>query len=237
MWDVITKFIEEAVAAKDEQELFGMLERTALRLGYPYYAFGALWGDPAAYEDHKAPAVRLNYPAEWIARYFAAGYDKIDPVVLIAPYAQTSVTWDELRHYRPEFFDEASSFGLVDGLTIPLRSIQGCYVMCLAATEKEPMLSVKRAQLEAFAHGFFAAYLHLRGLESATHDLSANTVDVIRLSMAGLKTDEIAKRLSLTVDGVHWCIKDARKKLGATTLAQLHLKAIQQGIVTFTGDE
>ena len=121
MWTVIQAFTEKALGMKDEAELFQLLEHTAADLGYPYWAFGALWGDPEAIKQNPAPAVRLNYPPAWIEHYFKSGYDKIDPVVSVSPYAQTSVTWTELRHYRPEFFDDAASHGLRAGISIPLR--------------------------------------------------------------------------------------------------------------------
>ncbi|WP_372395152.1 autoinducer binding domain-containing protein (plasmid) [Azospirillum sp. HJ39] len=231
MWQAIQTFVEQAGDDTDEDALFRRFESAATELGYPFYAFGALWGDPDAIKLNPAPAVRLNYPGEWVAHYFAAGYDKIDPVVLVSPYAQTSVTWAELRSYRPEFFDDAATYGLRSGIAIPLRAIQGCYVLCVASGDDRPIRPKERARLEVFAHGLFAAYQRLRQLPAQDHGLTANTVEVIRLSMAGLSTAEICNRLKLTMDGVHWCLKDARKKLKCANTAQVYLKAIQQGIV------
>ncbi|MGY0794325.1 helix-turn-helix transcriptional regulator [Azospirillum argentinense] len=231
MWHQIETFVEGLSGVSDEETLFTRLEAIAADLGYPYYAFGSLWGDPAAMDAHPAPAVRLNYPPDWISHYFSSGYDKIDPVVSISPYAQTSVTWDELRPFRSDFFDEAAGFGLRSGISIPLRAIQGCYVMCLATPEAKTIELAERVRLELLAHGFFSAYLRARKLVKVDHGLSENTIKVIRLSMAGLSVAEIAERLELTSDGVYWCMKDARKRLKCANQAQVHLVAIQQGIV------
>lgn len=231
MWQKVEVFVDGAAQVTSEADLFDRLERVVGDVGYPYYAFGALWGDPDAIGDHKAPAVRLNYPTEWIDHYFREGYDKIDPVVLMSPYAQSSVTWAELRHYRPEVFDDAARHGLRAGIAIPLRAIQGVYVLCLATGDDKPMDGIERARLELLAAGFFHAYLRLRELEVVDHGLTVNTVEVIRLSMAGLTTAEICARLQLTQDGVNWCMKDARKKLKCSTTAQVYMKAIQLGIV------
>jgi DNA-binding CsgD family transcriptional regulator len=231
MWTVIQAFTEKALGMTDEAELFQLLEHTAADLGYPYWAFGALWGDPEAIKQNPAPAVRLNYPPAWIEHYFKSGYDKIDPVVSVSPYAQTSVTWTELRHYRPEFFDDAASHGLRAGISIPLRAIQGVYVLCFATGDAKEIGAGERARLEMLAASLFFAYLRLRNLMVTDHGLTANTVEVIRLSMAGLSTAEICARLDLTPDGVHWCMKDARKKLKCSNTPQVYLKAIQSGIV------
>lgn len=231
MWQRIQAFVEGAGEVTDEATLFQRLETAADDLGYPFYAFGALWGDPAAIAGHPAPAVRLNYPPDWIDHYFKTGYDKTDPVVLVSPYAHTSVTWDELRPYRPEFFDDAAAHGLRSGIAIPLRAIQGCYVLCVATGEARAISAGERARLEVFAAGFFAAYQRIRKLPPPDHGLSENTIKVVRLSMAGLAPAEIAERLELTVHGVYWCIKDAKKKLKCANQAQVYLKAIQQGIV------
>lgn len=231
MWAAIQAFVDGAEAVIDEEDLFSRLERTARDLGYPYYAFGALWGDPGAMQAHPAPAVRLNYPPAWIAHYFQSGYDKIDPVVQVAPYAQTSVTWADLRHYRPDFFDEAAAHGLWAGIAIPLRSLQGCYVLCLATDQPREIVAPERMRLELLAHALFLAYARVRPQTDASMRLSDNTVQVIRLSMAGLSPAEIAERLGLTTHGVYWCIKDAKKRLMCDNQAQVYLKAIQQGIV------
>jgi DNA-binding CsgD family transcriptional regulator len=232
MWDSIQRFIEGLNEETTEEGLFSRLEVVAADLGYPYYAFGALWGDPEAYEGYPAPAVRLNYPKDWVEHYFLKGYEKVDPVVMVAPYAQTSITWDELREYRPEFFDEAAGYGLRAGISIPLRAIQGAYILCLASDQTITFTPALRSRLEVMAYGFFSAYLRLRHLQPADHGMTPNTVEVIRLSMAGLSPQEIAKRLGLSSHGVYWCIKDAKKKLKCANQAQVYLKAIQQGIVT-----
>lgn len=231
MWDAIQAFVDGASRVADEETLFGQLERLAAGLGFPYYAFGSLWGDPAAMQDHPAPAVRLNYPQGWIDRYFERGYDKIDPVVLVAPYAQTSVTWDELRPYRPDLFEDAGAHGLHGGISIPLRAIQGCYVLCLVTDRPHQFEPIDRVRLEVLAHGFFAAYQRVRQISVPDYGLTPNTVEVIRLSMAGLAVEEIAERLGLSKVGVYWCIKDAKRRLKCANSAQLYLKAIQCGIV------
>lgn len=231
MWDSIQAFIQGCAGLTDEAVLFRKLETTAGDVGYPYWAFGALWGDRAAYHIHPPPAVRLNYPPAWIQRYFAAGFDKIDPVVQLTPYVHTSVSWDELRHYRPDFFDEAAAFGLGMGLSVPLRGVQGTYVLCFARPEADAIMATERIALEVLAHGFFTAYLRVRDLQPVQHDLSENTIEVIRLSLAGLSPKDVATRLDLSVAGVYWCLKDAKKKLQCSNQAQLYLKAIQSGIV------
>lgn len=231
MWQIIQAFVERAGNVTDEAVLFEQLERAATDLGYEFFAFGALWGDPEAIKINPAPAVRLNYPQGWIDHYFASGYDKIDPVVLVSPYANTSVTWAELRRDRPDFFDDAARYGLKSGIAIPLRAIQGCYVLCLATGSSKTITPAERARLELLAHGFFSAYQRVRALDPVDLGLSDNTIQVIRLSLAGLSPVEIAERLELTVHGVYWCIKDSKKKLKCANQAQVYLKAIQLGIV------
>lgn len=231
MWHAIQTFAEAGPELSDEDHLFERLEATATQQGYPYFAFGALWGDPEAYKAHPAPAVRLNYPAEWIAHYFALGYDKIDPVVSISPYAQTSITWEELKPYRPAFFDDAARYGLRAGISFPLRAITGCYVLCLASEENRTIDQAERAHLELFAQAFFLIYQRVRKLTRTDHGLSDNTIRVIRLAIAGYEVPEIAERLNLSKMGVYWCMKDARKRLDCANNAQLYSRAVQLGIV------
>lgn len=231
MWPAIQNFAKAGVQITDEDQLFEQLEKIATQEGYPYYAFGALWGDPEAYKAHPAPAVRLNYPVDWINHYFACGYDKIDPVVSIAPYALTSITWGELRPYRPAFFDDAVQHGLRTGISIPLRAITGCYVLCLASGEDRAIDPPERAQLELFAQAFFSVYQRVRKLARTDHGLSDNTIKVIRLAIAGYEVPEIAEKLGLSKMGVYWCVSNARERLDCANNAQLYSRAVQLGIV------
>lgn len=229
--DCLDVFARDAAACTSVRDLYAVLASTLDRAGFPFWAFGALWGDGNAFEDHAEPAVALNYPDDWIRAYFKAQYERVDPVVLVMPYATGAVQWRDLRHYCPEMFDAAAEYGLKSGVSIPLRTLSGCYVFCAVRSDPADLDAETLLMLEMIAAGFFAAYLRLRCVSPESHSLTANTVEVLRLTMAGRTRKEIAAQLGLTVDGVHWCLKDAKAKLQCRTTEAALLRAVSLGIL------
>lgn len=223
-------FIADTMLGLGNEALFARLEQAIQATGFPYFAFGSLRGDPLI-DKEKAPAIRLRYPHNWVERYFTAGYALVDPVLLVAQYAPTSVSWSELYACRPRLFDEASEYGIRSGIAFPLRAHNGCCILSLASDAKIKTTKHDRACLESIAQNFFLNFVKNAEICSTYDKLSSNTIAALRLSISGMSTSEIADVLGITKQGVYWCIENAKKHLGCRNQAQLFLRAIQLGII------
>lgn len=65
-----------------------------------------------------------GYPKAWRARYDEQGYLLVDPTLSRAMTSVTPFGWDEIARDRiavNRLFDDASTYGLVHGLSVPLH--------------------------------------------------------------------------------------------------------------------
>lgn len=231
MWQDLYNCVIDLNSCESTPELFTLFEEFTKKAGYEYYAFGNLYGDKKAIEDFPAPAITVNYPADWVQYYFEKKLYKIDPVVLLSPYASRYLDWAEIRKHQPTFFDEAKKFGLQSGLSIPLRSFDGCYVLSLSSKNEIILRPDQLSILEMFANQFFLNYLRLREMTHKSPSLSDNQIYAIQATMLGKRAKDIAFELNKSTHGVYFMLDEARKKMECDTVPQLIMKAVQQGIV------
>src|SRR5581483_4940486 len=103
----------------DEIGFARIARRITERLGFRWFAYLRLSDD--------MPRLMSSYPRSWTDRYFELGYQQIDPVVRRARYERELFRWDgsapkaEGTREQRRFFDEAMTFGIKSGVTVPIR--------------------------------------------------------------------------------------------------------------------
>ena len=111
----------DAIQTADDQIGFERIARRVTeRLGFRWFAYLRLSDD--------IPTLMSSYPKSWTDRYFDLGYQQIDPVVRRARHESELFSWGGSapnatgdREQR-RFFDEAMTFGIKSGITVPIRS-------------------------------------------------------------------------------------------------------------------
>lgn len=115
----VQEFMDAIHVATDEIAFAG----AASRLGE---AFGFRWFTYLSVGDGK-PDVISTYPAIWSDHYFNSGYAQVDPVISASRRQTVPFFWGALDSARPSdaaavrLFDDAASFGIVSGMTVPFR--------------------------------------------------------------------------------------------------------------------
>ncbi len=231
MWQELEEFTTNCNNTKDLDQLFSLIDNFLKKRRFNLYAFGNLYGDSNALMEDRGPAISMNLPQEWVDHYFEKEYYNIDPVVLVSPHVTRFLKWDNLRKYQPEFFEEAAGYGLKNGVAIPLRTFDGCYVLSIMSSEEFEIDEKLMTVLEISANHFFRCYLTIRKIKHTQAKFSEKQIQAIQLAMVGKKNQEIAKIISRTIDGVDYMFKDARNQLECKTIPELVAKAVQQGIV------
>ncbi len=124
----IAEFIDRTNTAGKPAELFSMAERAASGFGFDYVAYGALTNHVIYNaERYQSPAVILNYPDDWVRRYFEQSYQNIDPVVMFTPAMHGPFLWDGIDRRQTltmgqvDFLKESREAGLYSGLSVPLH--------------------------------------------------------------------------------------------------------------------
>ncbi|MGX9431400.1 MULTISPECIES: autoinducer binding domain-containing protein [Bradyrhizobium] len=85
-----------------------------------------------------------SYPKSWTSRYFHLGYQQLDPVVIRARVERDLFSWGGAsralagNRAQRQFFDEATTFGLRSGITVPIRGGFGrIAAFTLATSDRE----------------------------------------------------------------------------------------------------
>lgn len=121
-------FLEMTDDIAQSEQLFERMSAFALKFDCPWIAYGPLASKQGVFKPNREGSVVMwNYPAEWQERYSRMGYAKIDPLIKkgrkeAGPFRWSEVYTDEsITEDGRRVLDEAATFGLRSGVTVPLH--------------------------------------------------------------------------------------------------------------------
>jgi DNA-binding CsgD family transcriptional regulator len=238
----IAEFIERSNAAKGTAELFSFMETAATSFGFEYVAYGALTNHVIYNaERYESPAVILNYPDQWVSRYFEQSYQAIDPIVLMTPAMHGPFTWDRLcrtttlTEGQRTFFAESLSAGLHSGLSVPLHGPFGnTSVVSFACRHENPDADMRQAFLQAISAQFHTVYtdlvLGIRQVRPTVH-LTERERECLLWSARGKTSWDTGEILGVSEHTVNFHLKNALAKLEAASRVVAVVKAIRAGLI------
>jgi LuxR family transcriptional regulator, activator of conjugal transfer of Ti plasmids len=232
------EFIDAIQTAEDEIGFALIAKRITERLGFRWFAYLRLSGD--------VPALMSSYPKSWTDRYLDLGYQQIDPVVRRARQEIELFNWcgsaakaAGTREQR-RFFDEAMTFGIKSGVTVPIRSGFGRMAAFTMATD-EPTASVERLMRDS------KDVCQLVGLYFHAHVVAKVRTEVSRLEGEGVLTQRERQCLAWAARGktvadsailigiaprtVVFHLERAREKLNASSIAQCVAEAMRRRLL------
>jgi len=186
--------------------------------------------------------LRLTYADDWISRYYDEDYFRVDPVVEEGARAFMPFKWSELdwgTRRRREFAEDADGHGVgTAGLTVPIRGPGGQHALFSLATSRsdaswDRQMREHLSDLHNIAHHLHQATLRVEGVlpDGIKTSLSVRERDVLQLAAEGLRTDEIADKLSIAERTVRVYLDTARHKLGASNRTHAVAKALSLGLI------
>lgn len=229
-------FARRCESAKGVDDVRSELLSFIVSLGYRWFAcsshVNALAPPPGA-------VMITNLPEAWVERYAKRDYLDLDPIVATARRQGTPFRWlhprltENLTKGQARILLEAASFGLRDGVTLPLRGPlghEGSFSVIVDHTngfECEPLA-------KALAAGKFAYETARRLLSDQRQlaELSPRELQVVRLVAGGKKYPEMGEHLNISKDTVRNTVRNAMKKLGARSKNHLVLRALEAGMIT-----
>ncbi len=172
-----------------------------------------------------------NYPLEWQVRYLAKHYMRTDPVVSTARSVMRAFTWAAEAQRRVtskqlrRFYSEAADFGIMSGISIPIRTAFGHMSMLTFASHK-PSLTLEK-DIDQLAAVTAVSMLHAK-LEqkdvvptaSARVELTVKQATCLKWSAEGKSMRAIASLENLSFGTVNFHLNNARKALDAGSLSQ-----------------
>lgn len=138
MHPLMQNYLDETEVAGNAEQFRLALSRFAAALELPAFAYIAI-------PSTAGRQLRLitNYAETWRQHYVDHRYETCDPIVLHSIRHRHSFDWGrEFGGNDPfclRFFDEAASFGIRYGYTIPVHHWHGRFAALTFATDREPL--------------------------------------------------------------------------------------------------
>lgn len=229
---------------RSDADFFDLMLETTRRLGFEQFAFVSHVDLVAASEDAVAIS---NYPDGWVERILTERYYLDDPVHAASigrntPYAWHAIGAEVIQSRRQRtILKEGASFGLQDGVTVPVHSPGEYRGTCSFATSQPVSMTpqIRGATHIVAGFGFETARMLVRmrlGLERTVPSLprlSPREVDCVGLVASGMGDTQIAHALGLSEATVHQHITGAMRKCGVFKRTALVFRALFDGHICF----
>jgi DNA-binding CsgD family transcriptional regulator len=228
MHRVFQAFIDGLVEGADEAAFSAVMSRAAAALDLSCFAYLCL-------PHRRANKARLisTYPAPWTAHYLDKHYERLDPVIRQALRVTEPFEWGngiapaKLSSAQHQLFEEAASFGIRYGFTIPIHDGHGPVAAVTFASDERSQ-SFRRC-VEGHRHvlQLMALYFHANARRRLRADLSIDGVflspreyECLEWSAAGKSAWEIGCILGIARRTVTFHLENAKAKLGVASLHQ-----------------
>jgi LuxR family transcriptional activator of conjugal transfer of Ti plasmids len=231
----------DAVQMAEGADAFELIAtRLTQKLGFQRFAYLRLGED--------APILISSYPKRWTSRYFHLRYEQLDPVVLRARVERDLFSWGGAprapagNRAQRQFFDEAVTFGLSAGITVPIRGGFGRVAAFTLATS-ERLIDLDGIvdewkdvlqQVGLYFHVHVAArigtaFAQRHGQES---ELTQRERQCLAWTTQGKSVADIAVLVGISPRTVVFHLENARRKLGAASIAQCVAVALRRGLLS-----
>ncbi|MER9927352.1 LuxR family transcriptional regulator [Mesorhizobium sp. M0048] len=235
------RFLDQTDGITQSGQLFDLLSAFALSFDCPWIAYGTLVPDEKVLKPAQPDSgAMLNYPDEWKERYLKMGYDRIDPIIKKSRRGLGAFRWSEV--YRDasttenerRVLDEAATFGLRSGITVPLHGPAGSFtIMSFAQPWEREFRNPTITYLQ-----LAALHFHLRVTKFTSssalkqvHSLSAREKECILWTARGKSSWETGIIVGISVNTVNFHLKNVMRKFNAPSRTAAAIKAMGLGII------
>lgn len=231
--------LAEITEINTSQEVTELLRCVAERYGMrtvAYLGTGTLDRKVPLHEPYTA----VTYPPEWVERYRAQGYLRIDPAIQVGLRRLLPIDWDEFDtgdQGLRAFFGEASEFGLGRrGMSFPIHGFQGDRAL-LSVTADFSHTEWQWARRTVFRHfPIIASHLHdavlrAEGVLRRQPRLSQREIECLQWTSEGKTVWECGVILGLSQHTVRCYLESARHKLGASSNTHAVSLALKSGLL------
>jgi len=236
--------IHDLERLQDHDSIAGLMKAIDLQVrsaGFEHWMYAL---DLPAPGEHRRQYTLSGYPGAWVAHYFESGYRQVDPVIAHCRMHATPYVWPGSGGSREaadrsarRLFDEAGSFGLKTGLSIPIHGL-GCAwgLVSLATTQNLAARDLRRtmAKMHLFAHCLHeAAHQHAQGTAPAPMPhLTSRELECLRWAAAGKTSWEIGVLLHISGRTAVFHMQNAMSKLGTMSRQAAIVRAIALGLIS-----
>jgi DNA-binding CsgD family transcriptional regulator len=228
MHRIFQTFIDGLAESAHEPAFNAVMSRAAAALELSCFAYLCL-------PHRKNDTARLisTYPRPWTEHYLSNHYDRLDPVIRQALKVTEPFEWgssiDSGSHSNAQrqLFEEAATFGIRYGFTIPIHDGRGPVAAVTFASDEQSATFKRRVETHRRVLQLMALYFHASASRKLQPDrvvdgvaLSPREYQCLEWSAAGKSAWEIGRILSITQRTVTFHLENAKSKLGVFSLHQ-----------------
>lgn len=234
-----TDMFQELERAKSSAELSRVLEKLTKQMGFEKFVYALTIRTPSLKPQEY---LLSGYPPEWIKRYLARNYFRIDPVVRHAQSSTLPIIWSEDTSEPKEvrdFWEEARSFGLAAGLSLSVHEQPGITGIFSLSRDKALDLEgqdlaalIGRAQMlsSVLHHAVFRIDLP-KLLPESNALLTTRERECLKWAADGKTAWEIGQILGITERTAVFHVNNIVQKLGATNKTQAIVRALALNLI------
>lgn len=239
---VANAFIDDARAAKNENELFELLVECCRRVRIRYFALV----HHVDFGVEKAPAIRMhNYPRSWQHWFDENRLGRSDPIHRASQLCCGGFPWSAVPDMIPltsadkSVFAQARIVGIGDGYTVPAHVPGEFTGSCsFAMSPDEPFPRELHSIAQVLGGIAFDAARRIMGIRDIwprlDRPLTGRQRDCVLWSTRG-KTDwETGTILGITKGTVIQHLKHARERYDVHNKAELSVRALHDGLIAFS---
>ena len=229
------------MSATDERQLLVHVDHAAKECGFERVLMGLQWTNFRGDMCHR---VLSGYPPDWQRRYAEMGYMAQDPTVAYCQMHKTPLVW-EPKVFSGEgsqaLYEEARSFGLSSGLSVPIHEGGGVKSMLSLARDQslheapdEFARFVDAGQiLASIAHFAYRRILtpDIQGSQNGPSLTPQETI-ALRWIARGKTSSETSQIMNIAESTVVFHLKNAMAKLNVINRPQAVAAAFRLGLLT-----
>jgi len=229
--------IAQLDGARSLDELCGQLLQLTKVFGVEHILVGILPSQNATEIEQLEGLLLVDWPSEWLNRYFSKNYIAIDPTIKMVKTSLEPFYWNELPSLYEKnpnadlVMNEAMDFKLMEGLTVPITTTEGRKCGCSFAGQHIDLTELTTGTISLLANYAFVKSAKLGADTSVAPPMAPRQMDVIGWAAEG-KTDwEIGMILHVSEHTVDKYMRQVKEKLDATNRVQMIAKAIRLGLI------
>jgi DNA-binding CsgD family transcriptional regulator len=226
MHRIYQQFIDSLSESHDISQLRECMRTTAAALELSCFAYFTIRSDTA-------PRLISTYPSKWIDHYLKHKYEQLDPVITGAASDTEPFQWGidlqprSLSVAQQKLFEEAASFGISCGFTVPIHDRYGAIAaVTFAAEERHAPIFIRRIERHREILQLLAMYFHAHVRKNfafrriGTVSLSPREVECLKWAAEGKSAWEIGRILGISKHTAATYLENAKTKLGVRTTVQ-----------------
>jgi LuxR family quorum-sensing transcriptional regulator LasR len=231
------------LTATSEEEAWQQLQSAVRGLGFDHGLFAVL---PQPRQNPDQVYLRSTYPTSWRQHYDQQNLRATDPTVAYCFKSAAPMVWMDHSFTTPAqqaLYEEASSFGLRVGVTLPIRGQHGEVGMLTCVRDQAPGKAFihdlqptlgSLSLLRDIASDAFGPYI--QAVDSpAIPSLTTRERDCLQWMAAGKTAWEIGRLLNISEAGVNFHIANLRSKFGVSRRNDVVIQALRLGLIELPG--